>query len=425
MAAIHAAAFRFDPPPGRTLAGRPAFSGRSSLCAMTTATAARVPFVRDRFTWLAYFMLGYFAYLQAAVGPIMPFLRDELALSYTLAGLHITVMAIGMILAGLSAAAAAARWGRGLLFWGGGAGMLAGAILLAAGRTPAVTLAGMFVMGLVGTYLLIMVQATLSDQHGPRRATALTESNTVAAGATTLPPLLVGLFSQGGPGWRAALFAAGLAWIAVTALTYRTPLPQPTQPQTATGGARRALPRAFWLTWIIVVLVVSVEWSVVAWSATFLNSEVGLEPGLASGLMTAYFLAMVIGRFTGSRLTTRLESHTLLPAALALAGTGFLIFWLSPTPVLNVIGLFLAGLGIANLFPMSLVIATTAGANQPDRASSLVTLACGIAITIAPQVLGTAADAIGLQTAMGLIVILLAAAAGMVAVVRRLSRTTG
>jgi fucose permease len=46
--------------------------------------------------------------------------------------------------------------------------------------------------------------------------------------------------------------------------------------------------------------------------------------------MTAYFLAMVIGRFTGSRLTTRLESHTLLPAALALAVTGFLIFWLVP-----------------------------------------------------------------------------------------------
>ncbi len=390
---------------------------------MTTATAARVPFTRDRFTWLAYFMLGYFAYLQAAVGPIMPFLRDELALSYTLAGLHITVMAVGMILAGLSAAAAAARWGRGLLFWGGGAGMLAGGLLLALGRTPIVTLAGMFVMGLVGTYLLIMVQATLSDRHGARRATALTESNTVAAGATTLPPLLVGLFSQGGgPGWRAAIFVAGLAWLVVTALAFRVPLPQAAPAPAAARGEKRPLPRAFWLTWIIVVLVVSIEWSVVAWAATFLNGVVGLEPSLASGLMTAYFLAMVIGRFTGSRLTTRLESHTLLPAALALAVTGFLIFWLSPAPLLNVIGLFLAGLGIANLFPMSLVIATTAGADQPDRASSLVTLACGIAITVAPQVLGTAADAIGLQTSMGLIVVLLAAAAVMVGIVRRMNR---
>lgn len=32
-------------------------------------------FVRDRFTWLAYIMLGYFAYLQAALGPALPFLR--------------------------------------------------------------------------------------------------------------------------------------------------------------------------------------------------------------------------------------------------------------------------------------------------------------------------------------------------------------
>jgi hypothetical protein len=39
------------------------------------------PFVRDRFTWLAYLMLAYFSYLQAAPGPLMPFLRDELHLS--------------------------------------------------------------------------------------------------------------------------------------------------------------------------------------------------------------------------------------------------------------------------------------------------------------------------------------------------------
>jgi hypothetical protein len=45
-------------------------------------------FVRTRFTWLAYILLGYYAYLQASVGPLMPFLRSELHMSYTLEGLH-------------------------------------------------------------------------------------------------------------------------------------------------------------------------------------------------------------------------------------------------------------------------------------------------------------------------------------------------
>ena len=45
-------------------------------------------FVRDRFTWLAYLMLGYYAYLQAANGPLMPFLRADLGINYTTGGLH-------------------------------------------------------------------------------------------------------------------------------------------------------------------------------------------------------------------------------------------------------------------------------------------------------------------------------------------------
>ena len=56
------------------------------------------PFLRDRFTWLAYLMLAYFAYLQAVLGPLVPFLRDELHLSYTVSGLHLSAFSIGMVL---------------------------------------------------------------------------------------------------------------------------------------------------------------------------------------------------------------------------------------------------------------------------------------------------------------------------------------
>ena len=162
-------------------------------------------FKRDRFTWLAYGMLAYFAYLQAGLGPLMPFLRSELNLSYTLGGLHLSAFALGMIGAGLSGAALAARWGRRLLFWGGAAGMAVGALLLLLGRQPAATLAAVLVMGYLGTLLLIMVQATLADHHGVHRATALTEANIFAILCAGLAPILLGFF-QGTPlTWRAAL----------------------------------------------------------------------------------------------------------------------------------------------------------------------------------------------------------------------------
>ena len=102
-------------------------STNSRLTPLTDAPSPTTIFTRDRFTWLAYAMLAYFAYLQSALGPAMPFLRRELNLSYTLGGLHLSAFALGMIGAGLSGAALAARWGRRAIFWGGAGGMGIGA----------------------------------------------------------------------------------------------------------------------------------------------------------------------------------------------------------------------------------------------------------------------------------------------------------
>ncbi|MEJ7653375.1 MAG: hypothetical protein WKH64_08525 [Chloroflexia bacterium] len=69
-------------------------------------------FRRDRSTWLAYIMLGYFAYTQAALGPIMPFLRAELKIGYTVGALHLSAFAVGMIAVGLFGDRIAERRGR-------------------------------------------------------------------------------------------------------------------------------------------------------------------------------------------------------------------------------------------------------------------------------------------------------------------------
>lgn len=66
-------------------------------------------FQRDRFTWLGYLALAFYAYLQAAIGPIMPFLREALQLNYTVAALHFSTFALGMMLAGVLGDRAAAQ----------------------------------------------------------------------------------------------------------------------------------------------------------------------------------------------------------------------------------------------------------------------------------------------------------------------------
>ncbi len=136
-------------------------------------------FVRDRFTWLAYILLACFTYLQAILGPMMPFLRTELNLSFTMGGLHLSAFAVGMILAGVIGVRVLALLGRQLVFWGGAMGMAGGAFFLAVDGHVLVTLVATLAMGTFGALMLVTIQATLADRHGERRAIAFTEANVV------------------------------------------------------------------------------------------------------------------------------------------------------------------------------------------------------------------------------------------------------
>jgi len=379
------------------------------------------PFIRDRFTWLAYLMLGYYAYLQAANGPLMPFLRADLGINYATGGLHFSAFAGGMITTGLTADRVTARLGRRRAFWGGAAGMAAGAILLTLGRHVAMTIGGAAIMGLFGSLLLITIQASLSDRHGERRAIAFTESNVVASICATLAPLCVGGLQQAGIGWRGAVWlmvavAAGLAVV-----MGREPLPAP---RALAAGQQRAagrLPVAYWAYWLVIVLCVAAEWCLAFWSADFLSTVAGLSPSFAATAVSLFYLAMIVGRVIGSRLAWVMPTGRLLLGALGVAAVGFPLFWLGQTPALNVGGLFVAGLGVANLYPLSLSAATSAAAGQANTASARISLAAGLAILTAPLALGGVADQVGIQDAYGLVIGLLAAAVAMVVWANRIA----
>src|SRR3954469_14507905 len=105
-------------------------------------------FRRDRLTWIAYLVLAWFAYLQAALGLLIGHLRDELHLSYSIGGLHVAAFAAGSMIAGVSSARLERVLGRRLLLWSAAAVMGAGAIGLTAGHIAEVTAGSVLVMGL-------------------------------------------------------------------------------------------------------------------------------------------------------------------------------------------------------------------------------------------------------------------------------------
>jgi MFS family permease len=387
-------------------------------------TATTPSFVRDRFTWLAYGMLAYFAYLQAALGPAIPFLRQELNLSYTVAGFHASAMALGMIVSGLSTDRAVARWGRRPIFWIGGAGMAMGTILLTMASTAIFTVLGAGLMGALGGMLIVTLQSGLSDRHGALRATAFTESNVVASVGALAAPSLIGAFQAATLGWRWAMIVMVLAWVVAFFQLRRVVIPERVghsshSAKKTTIRAAQRLPAQFWLLWGVIFTAVAIEWCMGFWGAAFMQSSSGLTPTGASAAMSIFFGAIVIGRFAGSRLTRRYESMSLMLTALLLVGIGFTLFWLAPSPPLMLIGLFVTGLGVANLFPLTLAAAVSVASHMADTVSARISLAAGVAIFLAPQILGTLADQVGIQWAYGVVPILLVAAITITLIARR------
>ena len=285
-------------------------------------------FRRDRLTWLAYLVLAWFAYLQAAPGLVIAHLRDELDLSYSTGGLHIAAFAAGSMVAGVISAPVERVLGRRTLFWSSAALMGAGAIGLTAGRVAAVTVGSVLVMGFGGGLLLVTIQAALADHHGERRAIALTEANVAASIAYVL---LIGVLSLAAvlhAGWRVALLASlvvpVLAWWSNRELAIDAPEPS--------RVAQGRLPGVFWIAAAMLFCTTAAEWCVTAWGATFVGDAADVSTDTAVALMAGYFGGVLAGRTLGSRLTRRHDPARLLALALAVTAAGFAILWPSTTP---------------------------------------------------------------------------------------------
>ena len=369
---------------------------------------------------MTYGLVGFFAFMETVLGPIMPFLRTELGIDYTTASLHFSAFALGAVLLGLFGDRLSAWWGRRVSLWGGAFAMGAGGVFLASVPSPWGTIPAAFVMGLSGALVIVTSQALLSDRHGEFGAVAVTESNITASACAIAAPLLVGAFAAAGLGWRTA-FAVPVASLVLLALVFL--FRPPDLPRTTAKGEGQAvglvLPPRYWGLWTLVALGVASEWCVAYWGADFLADGTGLSRAAAATSLTTFFVAMMGGRIASSRLARFLPATLLLAATLGLALVGFPLFWFSPGSILTLAGLFVTGVGIGGVYPLGVSAAIAAVPGNSDAAAARLSIGGGGAILVAPFVLGALTDRIGIATAFGIVIPMLLAALALALVALR------
>jgi predicted MFS family arabinose efflux permease len=377
-------------------------------------------FRRDRATWTSYLALALFSYFLSIQGNILPFLRDELGLSYGAASLCPAALAIGLIVCGLIGERVVAWLGRGEALALGLVGACAGAALLGLATTAAVSVAGCLLIGAPGGLVLVVTPAALAERRGAAdRAIAFGEANAASYAASLVATVAMGLFVASGVSWRGGL-ALG---VELAAIVLARCAGEAFPPARRRGGTRPArLPAAYWAYWATLVCVIALEYGALLWCPEVLERVQGLSRAGAAMAAAAFSAAMLTGRLFAAPLLRRVAAQRLFLASLALTLPGFLLYWGARQPALSVVGLFALGLGIALLYPLTLGFAIGAAGEREDAASARASLASGVAILSAPLALGALADAAGLQRACLLLPALAAAASLCFAAARTLER---
>lgn len=374
----------------------------------------------DRLTLLVYSQLACYGYFVYGFGPTISLLRDDQGVSRSVSGLHGTVFAAGTVLAGLFGAAVVQRLGRGVAMWTGMGVLCAGVIVYAGPPLLGLTLLGSLVVGVGGSFIVNGSSAILSDHQGAAGPASISQANALSAGLGLTAPLVIGAAIAAGFGWRAGLLVTLLLCAAVVVVFGRIRVPAPEATGTG-GGSDSRLPTRYWWAWGVLAACIAVEFCFTFWAPDLLRSRVGLAPGVAAAGVTVIVAGMLAGRIAGGRLALRFRPDRLLLASLAVAGAGFGILWLSTSPLPAIVGLLIAGLGIALQFPLGVALAIAASDGRPDLATARGGLAAGLAIGAGPFALGALADLVGTHAAFLLVPVLLALAAVFVPLARTLA----
>ncbi|MFF8845564.1 MFS transporter [Streptomyces sp. NPDC015127] len=139
------------------------------------------------------------------------------------------------------------------------------------------------------------------------------------------------------------------------------------------------------------------EGAMADWSALHLEQDLHAHPGVAAAGYSLFALAMTAGRLTGTLLLERLGQTRTLVAGGATAAAGMLVGALAPTVWLALAGFTVAGLGLANIFPVA--VGRAGALAGPGGVAAASTLGYG-GMLLGPPAIGFLADWFSLPVAL-------------------------
>ncbi|WP_369793593.1 MFS transporter [Selenomonas sp. ND2010] len=347
----------------------------------------------------AVFFIGGFG--AASWAPLVPLLRQRLAIGEDILGLLLLCIGIGSLLTMPLSGAAAVRLGcRKVLTFASIAFALllfllsqVGDILLA---IPVLLLFGA-IMGCID--VVANVQAVIVEKAAGKRLMSGMHGLWSVGGFAG-----AGLFGVwvGGLGLTPTVSTLIAAGIMVAAILFfaRFLLPYGGD----AGGKMLAIPKGIVaFVGIIACIAFLVEGAIMDWSGVFLTTVRGFDMSLAGTGFTVFSAAMLTMRLVGDRLVQKMGQKVVILGGSVLAFAGFLAVIFASQAWLLYAGFFAIGVGSANIVPVFFSLL----GKQQDMPIGLAVPAVStlgyLGILMGPAAIGALAHATSLYAAFGLL----------------------
>ena len=349
----------------------------------------------------AFFAAGF---AVAAWAPLVPFVKNRLAINEATLGCLLLCLGVGSILAMLSCGSLVTRFGCRRVI--NSSMVVAAAMLTLLGSVHGLYLTGMVLAvfgGAIGTMDVAMnVHAIAVEQRSGRRMMsgfhALYSIGGLAGSGSAAAALSAGVTPA------ATAMAAASALVIALALFGRHFLSEKTQAH----GSSLVLPRgSVLLLGSMCLMLLLVEGAMLDWSALLLSGSKAM-PAVQAGIGYAVFAGtMTAMRLAGDRIAATLGARRMVRMGSALGAAGVALAVFAPNATLTIAGFALTGVGCANIVP---ILYSVAGANKSMSSQHAIaaTATLGYAGTLTgPAAIGFIAQGAGLPAAFGLLAVLL------------------
>lgn len=150
---------------------------------------------------------------------------------------------------------------------------------------------------------------------------------------------------------------------------------------------------------LLFLLYTGAELTLGNWTYTLFTEGRGISPAIAGIWAGGFWAIFTIGRVLGGLFAHRVRLSTLMLSAMSLALAGAILFWWNPLPLVGVLGVFVAGFGMAPIFA-GLVSSTTQRVGEHHAANTIgiQMSAANLGGAMLPALAGFLAQRISLET---------------------------